>query len=478
MKRFFCAMASFLLGYAVASANFCARDAVPAATLLFPYIVVDLDAAGAPDPAGYTTVTRITNAASQSVIVHFTVWDATGDPKFTFDEILSGYDALQINWRDVLNGRADLFDTSRADFSVSIPKTFTPWEWGPDGRSYCRDYCKPSAAGLPVAQNRSAVTASQCPGPPPYGNRSDLAGTIRGLLSGALAAYTHDACAGTERALRGDKTLFATGLIAAPIFFYATADVVTSCTSLLPSDPTYWSGVASTRNVLFGELIYLKPPSATNGGYSEMMPAVHVEAATSTTDGGPSVTGFYEERSGAETFREPLATAFAFSYDNDPAGAGVTSNLIVWKNFNELASRKMHVNDCGAYAYYTWDTDERSLSMTCCAITGIPVSLALDPNQFPFGTQKVPLTTAYFDLPGTCGWMLVVLPPSYEAGFQDPTPDGNGFLTRPSMGWGAVQHIYGTYSAGSEAITMANALCFPSQKLPDLAVNDGTASIR
>ena len=40
-------------------------------------------------------------------------------------------------------------------------------------------------------------------------------------------------------------------------------------------------------------------------------------------------------------------------------------------------------------------------------------TLDLDPNQFPLETQKVPLTQAYFDLPASSGWMLIILPPSY-----------------------------------------------------------------
>ena len=35
-----------------AGANFCARDNVPSATLLFPFIAVDLDGAGVPDSTG------------------------------------------------------------------------------------------------------------------------------------------------------------------------------------------------------------------------------------------------------------------------------------------------------------------------------------------------------------------------------------------------------------------------------------------
>ncbi len=456
----------------VAYANFCARDAVPAATLLFPYVVVDVDSTGAPDPAGYTTITGIVNVSRPAIIVHFTAWDATSVPRVDFDEILSGYDVLQINWRDFLNGRFDLFDTSATAFTATIPKTFDPFEWGPDGRGQ-----PTTGATLTTPQNRNAITTTQCTTVPPYGNRSDLASTIRSLLNGVLVAYTHDGCAASGRSLR--KTAFASDLTAAPIFFYVTADVVLTCNLNFPSDAAYWSGtIAANTNVITGDVIYLKPPSLTAGGYSESFPAVHVEAAASVSR--TAVYPFYGEKTTAETRREPLATAFAFRYANDPSGAGVTSNVFLWKNFAEVPAAG-HISDCGSYMYYAWDMDERSLSTTTQPISGITTS-GLDPNQFPFETQKVPLTTTYFDLPDTYGWMLVILPPSYvfSAGWIDPTDDSatlntTGTVAVPKfyMGWAATQIIYGAYSTGIEATTMANYMCYTAQVLPQLGTNPG-----
>jgi len=325
----------------VAYANFCARDAVPAATLLFPYVVVDVDSAGAPDPAGYTTITGIVNVSRPAIIVHFTAWDATSVPRIDFDEILSGYDVLQINWRDFLNGRFDLFDTSRTDFTASIPKTFDPFEWGPDGRGQ-----PTGVATLTTAANRNTITTTQCPTVPPYGNRSDLASTIRGLLNGVLVAYTHDGCAVSGRALRTDKSTFGSALTAAPIFFYVTADVVNACNLNFPSDDAYWTtpGFATTNNVITGDVIYLKPPTLTGGGYSESFPAVHIEAVAAISR--TAVYPFYGEKTTQETRREPLATAFGFRYFNDPA-ASITSNVMLWKNFAEVPDAA-HVSDCGS----------------------------------------------------------------------------------------------------------------------------------
>ncbi len=387
MKKILILGLALALTGGVAYANFCARDAVPAATLLFPYVAVQTDAAGVPVDLGQTTITGITNVSSTAQIVHFTVWDINSVPRIDFDEILSGYDVLQINWRDFLNGRFDMFDTAATAFTATAPLTRDPFEWGPDGRA--------QAAGLTTPQNRDVITT--CTTVPPYGNRSDLATTIRSLITGALAAYDHDGCSDPS-ALRTDLSWYGSDLTANPVVFYVTADVVSACSLDFPSQTDYWANYAMNNNVLTGDIIYLN--SATN--YSESFPAVHIEASTQQ---GGSVFGFYEEKVAAETYREPVATAFAFRYGNDPL-AGISSNLIFWKNFAETYGPGKNIEDCGAYLYYAWDMDERSWSRTTQPISGLPTG-GRDPNQLPFETQKVPLTNAYFDLPASYGWMLL-----------------------------------------------------------------------
>ena len=449
---------------ALARANFCAMDAVPAATLLFPYVTVDLKADGTPDPEGQTTITRVTNLSREAVIVHFTVWDVAGVARFCFDEILAGYDVVQVNWRDVLEGRGDRFDTSREDIVASLPWTRSPFEWGPDGRG--------SKGALSAPANRSAITAGQCPGPPPYGDLSNLGPTLRNLLAGSITSRKHAGCY-KPGDLRYGKSRFGEQLGPSPLFFYVTADVVSACTGLMPSDPGYWTTVTRTNNVLVGDMILFN--ARVNA--SEMMTAVHIEAKS--PGDGRSAAGFYGEKVGVATNREPLPTAFALNYADDVL-SGITSNLIFWKNFTELDAVDDPAKsvwgrpvDCGSYAYYAWDMDERSLA--ACTQPISECSRGFDPNQFPFATQKVPVTTSYFDLPDTSGWILIVLPPSYDPGFADRTPDGKGYLQRPYMGWAGVQSNYGRYSAGSQAALVANAHCSPDETLPRLAANPGTA---
>jgi len=461
MKKALVVFAALALAAGVANANFCARDVVPSATLLFPYVVVSADALGVPDPNGQTTITDIINASREAIIVHYTVWDILSTPIIDFDEVLSGYDVHRINWRDFLNGRFDLFDTSNVNFPTpASPFTFDPFEFGPDGRA--------QAGGLGLPQNRNAITSAQLPnGVPPYGNKSSLANTIRGLVAAPLAAYGHNGCGGVGN-LRTDKTWFDI-TSANPYQFYVTVDVVSIGSLFFPTDTGYWDGgVPTNRNVLLGNIVWLN--AAAN--YSESVPAVHVEASTDPTDGGPAVFGFYEEAVPRETFREPLATALAFQYYNSTTD-GVTSNVILWKNLNEIDPTSGLISDCGAYVYYAWDMDERSLSRQTEPISGLP-SGGRDPNQFPFETQAVPLNNNYFDLPGAYGWMLVVFPPSYGT-FTDPTANPAWLAAQYPFyyGWAAVQIIYGTYSTTLEAATMANAHCFSTQTLNALGNNNG-----
>jgi len=457
MKKVIILSLALALVGGVAYANFCARDAVPAATLLFPYVTVDMTAAGAPDPSGQTTLTGIVNVSRAAVIVHFTAWDALSNPRIDFDEVLSGYDALQINWRDFLDGRFDLFDTALTAFTATSPYTLDPFEWGPDGRSQSN-----IGGQLTTAVQRNTITT--CATVPPYGNRSDLSATIIALLNEVLIAYPHEGC-GTA-SLRADKTAWAPAG-PNPLFFYVTADVVNSCNLQFPNEVTYWTTpIANTNNVLIGDVIYLK--ASTN--YSEMFPAVHIEALA-----GYAGTAFYGEKTATQVNREPLATAFAFRYGNDPL-AGITSNVILWKNFHEILVTD-EVSDCGSYVYYAWDMDERSLSTTTQPISGLPTG-GLSPNQFPLETQKVPVSTAYFDLPASFGWMLIVLPPSYVnvPGWADLTT-AVAVTPRAYMGWAGLQFVYGTYSAGVEAATMANYWCNTSQQLDVLGTNRGAALV-
>jgi hypothetical protein len=468
MRKFIVLFAVALAVFAgTAYANFCARDVVPAATLLVPYAAVG-HSLGIPDAAKPTTLFSITNVSQAATIVHVTLWDAKSNPELDFDVLLSGYDTWQVNFRDVMLGRFDLFDTAATAFTGNRQ----PFEWGPNGRDANEPGSWPNAGVLPLAQNRNVAPLTSCANPP-YGDLSSLSSAIVTKFVDVLIPHVHNGC--TEP-IRPDRTSWTTALANDPIFFYATADVVDACSTLFPSSTGYWTGPGDFRNVIIGDVIYFDP----SNNYSEMMSAVHIEADIDWTDPLRTFYGRYNNTTfnAGPDFREPLATAFAFRYvDEAPTFA---SNVLVWKNKTEFitVSGVQRVNDCGRYLYYAWDHNEHSLSRTA---EGGPSGFDFfdrDPNQFPFETQSVALTAAQFDLYATLdaganniGWMLLVFPPSY--GFV-PTDTADAFNadTQAWVGTTFKYNIGGNkFSAGTEAATMANAHCFLTQTLPGLGVN-------
>jgi hypothetical protein len=95
---------SFLLvaaaaGPALAQLPDCSPRTEPAATLLVPYVAVDLD-----KPNGHTTLVAIGNAAPQATLARITLWTDMAVPTLAFDVALAP-DAVQtLNLRDVFNG--------------------------------------------------------------------------------------------------------------------------------------------------------------------------------------------------------------------------------------------------------------------------------------------------------------------------------------------------------------------------------------
>lgn len=467
-----------------AYANFCARDVVPASTLLVPYAVVSMNGA-VPNPSGATTVLSVTNTSYEATIIHITVWNAISDAVLDFDEVLSGYDVWLINFRDLLSGNWSAFDTTRsASWSGNQETTQlkrTPFEWGPDGRSpygSLAPYMKPVypySTGLPTAQPTNATPATNCN--MPFGNTvgAQYAPVVVSRLQEPLFARGHLGCYYTigdndyHQVVTRHANDWLSTLTDNPLFFYVTVDNFKVCDLIFPEDPGYFGrqGRYNYENVLIGEIYWMN----ADANYSEATPAVHIESDLGS-ELAFATSEFYGERAAdVATYLEPLATAFGFKYYN---GGGVTSSAIVWKNYWEFSDPLDDpfddVNDCGAYLYYAWDDDEHVITRGVSCQVSPCQSADIDPNEFPFETQMVPISTANFDLPSTSGWMLLVFPPSYGTIYGDPTPNVT-LLERDYQAWVATRIEYGTYSMGLEAATMASAHCFPDQGLPWLGVN-------
>lgn len=491
-----------------AYANFCARDVVPATTLLVPYVVVGMNGA-TPDPNGYTTLLSVTNTSSDATIIHIVVWNAESEGVLDFDEALSGYDVWTINFGDLLSGHWSAFQTSLDILAYQNteqpPLTRGPFEWGPDGRSAFGDavapfdgraplynsrgvligYTEGFPTGLPTPESTNALPGDGCN----MDQLNDATGAqfapvvLDGLMA-PLFARSHEGCTYWTNTLDQVVTRHTNDWLSTlsdnPVFFYVTVDVFERCDLIFPFDPGYFDGGRMKfENVLIGEYYYLN----LGQNYSEGFTAVHIESDIHET----LDVGFYGEAAyDPDTHLEPLATAFGFRYYND--APAVTSSVLLWKNYTEFYPwitpstspwvylRRM-VIDCGSYLYYAWDQDEHCITRGVVCPVSPCAGADIDPNEFPFETQEVPLTSANFDLPDKYGWILLVFPPSYDVPFDDQTPSGinnlidNWLLWRDYQAWAGIRVMYQGYSAGLEAATMANAHCFPTQILPQLGIN-------
>lgn len=491
-----------------AYANYCARDVVPASTILVPYVIQawDHDAAAGSQAlqSGYGTLLAITNVSSEATIIHITVWNAESEVAIDFDEVLSGYDVWTINFADMLNNNPAAFATSvaatwKANVDKPVPADWKggpaepvndtlyrrPFEWGPDGRSaYQQDPNLTVPAwenGLDDPEPTNAVITNNCKIVQTKFQAANFDYMID-TIEAPLFARGHTECDLTNEVLppAGTADTFAVRsdfdndwLSAIPdiedatfIWYYVTVDTVNFCNLDYPGTDTYFDGTYRWLNTLMGDIIYLN--KAAN--YSEAINAVHIENGIEEN----SVNFYNPVQQALDTHLEPLATALAFRYLNvtgTPNGGAsdVTTEVMLWKNHTEFdTATPFDSISCYPYVYYTWDNDEHSSSRGTgdCPVSPCLTDYFIDPNEFPFETQSVPVTTANFDLVDSVGWMLIVWPPSY-GDFTDYTVDD--YEDFDYQAWAGVKYLYKGYSAALEAATIANAHCFPEETMPSFA---------
>ena len=411
-----------LFAGSAAYANYCARDVVPASTILVPYVVNDMNG-DVPDydglhhhPDHHQRVARGADHPHHGVERRL-----DGVPRLQrgSDRLRHVADQLPRHDRRQLRVRSTRISILRAYPNIDPAGILqrAPFEWGPDGRSA---YAPPTEAGLPTPYPATAGTLDDTDCQMPYGT-IDVSSNVA-CLRLPLTARCHYGCDHVANNIVNKsghfnvRTKYNPGndwlknLTNDPLFYYVTVDVVDTCNFLFPSDATYFTDFYVNENVLIGDIVYL----SSRDNFSEAINAVHIESDFDA-DG---LMNFYEEKAAPDDldalYLEPLATALAFDYYNGKDG--VTSSVIMWKNFTEFRADG-DVDDCGAYLYYAWDQDEHTISRSgSCQVSPCSVN-DIDPNEFPFETQKVPINTNNFDLPANAGWMLVIFPPSY--GFTD-----------------------------------------------------------
>ena len=271
---------ALVLAGGMAYANYCARDYVPAATLLVPYASVDMDSTGlVPETGGGSTLLWVTNVSAERQIIHISVWNAYSSPVVDFDEVLSGYDVWRIDFKDMLTGHFDYFDTEGIDGFWRPPTAKLPGvstnlgivvqPFGPT--SNCVNPLLPPAQDTDYPLD--LTSADGCAFPygfhPEYGS-----GIVRRLRN---AIYTNDYqlnyCSTPATLLSNPPWLDA--ITRDPLFFYVTVDAVDYCSRDFPNSAAYWYNhvTPDEDNVLIGDVIYIN--YKTN--QSDSIPAVHIE---------------------------------------------------------------------------------------------------------------------------------------------------------------------------------------------------------
>jgi hypothetical protein len=503
----------------------CATDAVPASTLLFPFVTYDYAAGpiGSDQSSGQTTLFAITNVSSDAVIVHITLWTDYSVAILDFNLTLTGYDVQTINIRDILRdgvlpsgdtGANEWWDGTAPDNAGGTPFDDGPYStfnqlWSgalnpyfgvagltdplPTGFAQGID-CEPGTG--PGQWISSPINYREDPNDD--GDLSDsgiippdFLEVIKGHLEvSQVGTVGYRNCNWTDDEVFPNGTWF-TNQDPRFAWMYVTADAVGACNKDLPDSdaPAYFGSAVGvlTRNTLMGDVIYLD----SGNGFSEADNAVHLEAVAGTAVSW--VPSFYFRYWNGVTLntnqREPLPTAWAFRYAWRPA-IDVNTWVRAWKGgsldsrINDLKETEtggaitgaspaaLYANTCIPYTYYAWDEDEQVNSVRPGFVPPWSGSDDPDPepvpNLLPLETQEVPISEFFIvknaaDPQRASGWVMFIWPRSNWDGLNPV--DLDWYQT-----WMGVKYGYGNYSAGLSGAVMANYNCDQTQVLPQLGI--------
>ena len=266
----------------------CDIGTYPAATLLLPYFEVDIATAG----TGRTTIFSITNVSPVPQIVHVTIWSDWAYPVISFPIFLTGYDVQPINLYDVIV-RGLLAPPNGTSTSSPNPAT------------------NPNAGTTPKTNlanpNFLAEAAGTCArGSVPGQLPSSINADVLSILTTGRTTLSAIRCGGQgDGPLGSNHGQKAVG--------YVTADVLATCSPLLPTDAQYW-GQLLYDNVITGDYQIINS-NAASGNYAAGNPMVHIRAIP---EGGPAGATLatdlpftFYNRFTSNDRRQPLPSTFA-----------------------------------------------------------------------------------------------------------------------------------------------------------------------
>jgi hypothetical protein len=383
----------------------CSIDAVPAATLLFPYFSVDLIRQQDGTLASFRNATlfSLTNVDGEPHLARVTLWTNWALPTLSFDVYLAGYDVATFNVFDLLTGKA--FENVRAE---------------PDGPG-------PLSAdnvGFPGCDSRLVGQGLYSPATFHPELRPSLDGTAFPALVRAHKGYTvhqHKRWASTVTLVwaKPKPVDVATG--------YITVDVVNHCSRSFPSDPGYFvrggMGTASNENVLVGDyMIYEKLGGRVSGDT-----AVHIRAKADAFEPGDyTFNGRYVDGSAADG-RQPLGTAFASRYIRDLSFAeSANTYLLVWRDTKMMPGGPLPADEMPAWyplggeplLIFDETTDLAMMRITDeVPLATQSLDLDLMGVPFSFGWMKMDLNHHASDLFGSAaqGWVTTLMAAGVES---------------------------------------------------------------
>jgi hypothetical protein len=388
---------------ATANNSSCDISVSPSATLLLPFFEVDV--AKRVDDAANTIFT-IVNTSRLPQIARVTIWTDYGYPAFWFNVFLTGYDVQPISMYDVVARGA-------------VPVT--------------------SAATLPGG--RSATNSAN-----PKLVSLDACGSLGGSVpEAALAALTATLTKGAPASASSDCPLGsphpnATG--------YLTVDLVNSCSTISPLDPSYFSQVLLYDNVLTGDYEHVYPDRAL-GNYAGGSPLVHIKAIPeggNVSTATPLPYTFYDRftpRGGRKVDRrQPLPSAFAARFIQGGSGSFFT-DLVFWREGSAAATSCVSANaTIPTTAIVRFDDAENPNAAASSQSLLSASAIDTKSNTFP------PMTG-----PSLTGWIYLNL--DNQAGYS---AQANPFSsTRASQNWVVVRmKAEGRYGVDYDATQLAN----------------------
>ena len=408
----------------------------PAATLLLPYFEVDFI------NRTQDTFFTITNVTRLPQIAHVTVWTDWSFPLFGFNIYLTGYDVQGISINQILsnavvaqnNGTGPTTAQSPVG-SLSAGFTANPNFAGGGASINCAN--QPGALNVPlVAAVRSALTT--------------------GTFNPGGSAACQNAVGGVHPNAIG----------------YITIDVVSNCTSRLPTDPLYYTNDLLFDNVLIGDYQQLGPTAAATtasafDGTANTM--VHIRAVPegggAGSKGGTALPYTFYDRytpasSRAIDRRQPLPSTFAARFIQG-GSAAFRTNLNIWRE---------------GFGSGSCTDAQTSPTMTVAEVVRFdehenPTTLASSPPRLPATSSTSSSSSSYPARLSTDagGWLYLNLNNGGSTTNAGP---------RPSQNWVTVT-MFATHTTGNrqavefDAVSLGNG-CSPAA-LPSSAVPIGPA---